>query len=380
MNYLKSPLAILLNLSVLTASTAALAEEESGFTLTPMVGVINYANKTDLAESGTASLAAGYKFASPWAIELAYLASKPEVAMSDLEVDVQQLRLDALYYAGDAGATRPFVVFGAGQNNYDADGYDAEDETIVNAGIGVKHAFNHALALRGDVRGIYGVDENFTDVGLNLGLQWLIGGKKSSSSSAAPAAVAAAAIIDGDNDGVDDSMDSCLDTPYGVQVDVTGCQLGGDDDGDGVFNSVDACPDTAEGARVDEQGCYIMIEEDVTVALQINFANNSDTIASGHDQLQKVADFMREFPVAEVVIEGHTDSSGAASYNQQLSQRRAEAVATELTSAYGIDASRVAAVGYGETRPIASNDTPEGRAENRRVTAVVKATIEKIAE
>jgi len=85
-----------------------------------------------------------------------------------------------------------------------------------------------------------------------------------------------------------------------------------------------------------------------------------------------VADFLKANPETIVEIAGHTDSMGEADYNQLLSQRRAEAVAERLTGPLGVDPERVNTKGYGEEAPIASNDTAEGRAANRRVEARIQ--------
>ena len=83
---------------------------------------------------------------------------------------------------------------------------------------------------------------------------------------------------------------------------------------------------------------------------------------------------MKQYPMTDTVIEGHTDSVGTAAYNLSLSQRRAEAVRQVLIDQFKVDASRLTSVGYGEERPIADNRTAEGRQLNRRVVAVVSAT------
>ncbi len=88
--------------------------------------------------------------------------------------------------------------------------------------------------------------------------------------------------------------------------------------------------------------------------------------------LGELAKFLKRFDQVDVSIDGHTDSVGAETYNQQLSQRRAQAVVDMLVNTYGIEASRLKAVGYGESQPVASNDTAEGRAENRRVMATLE--------
>ena len=76
----------------------------------------------------------------------------------------------------------------------------------------------------------------------------------------------------------------------------------------------------------------------------------------------------------ELVLEGHTDSTGKDDYNQDLSERRAAAVKAKLAADYGISADRISAVGYGESRPVANNATAEGRARNRRVVGEMTYT------
>jgi OmpA-OmpF porin, OOP family len=93
-----------------------------------------------------------------------------------------------------------------------------------------------------------------------------------------------------------------------------------------------------------------------------------------NDEIKQVADFMKAHPEAKVVIEGHTDSVGSKASNIKLSQQRAESVKAYLVNRFGIEGNRLRAVGYGPDRPIASNDTSEGRQKNRRVEAVVEKT------
>lgn len=88
--------------------------------------------------------------------------------------------------------------------------------------------------------------------------------------------------------------------------------------------------------------------------------------------LSKVQKAIGEFPAAEITIEGHTDSMGDEDSNRELSQKRADAIRTYLVANLGINPARILAIGYGESRPIASNDSPEGRALNRRVDVVIE--------
>jgi len=163
---------------------------------------------------------------------------------------------------------------------------------------------------------------------------------------------------DSDGDGVFDGVDQCPDTPSGASVDLQGCPV--DSDGDGVFDGIDQCPDTIRGALVDSVGCGFQLSG-------ANFALNSDQpLPSGTLKLDQVAKRLGDFPNVAIVVEGHTDSSGAAEYNQRLSERRANAVKAYLVER-GVDAGRISTVGLGESQPIGDNDTEEGRAQNRRV-------------
>jgi len=88
--------------------------------------------------------------------------------------------------------------------------------------------------------------------------------------------------------------------------------------------------------------------------------------------LTKVQESIEEFPSSHIAIEGHTDSKGEDSYNLKLSQKRADAIRTYLVANLGINPERIVAVGYGESRPIANNDTDQGRSMNRRVDVVIE--------
>jgi len=174
---------------------------------------------------------------------------------------------------------------------------------------------------------------------------------------------------DTDGDGVVDTLDQCPATPAGDKVDERGCTVvvpaGNPDlDGDGVLNGADQCPDTPTGFKVDGVGC--MVEQ--TVALQsVNFEFGSDALtAEAKAILDGIAKSLAAQTSVKVQVAGHTDSLGPQSYNLTLSQKRAKSVVSYLGSV-GVDAARLTSEGEGEFAPIASNDTEEGRAKNRRV-------------
>ena len=113
--------------------------------------------------------------------------------------------------------------------------------------------------------------------------------------------------------------------------------------------------------------------EVASIKLMVNFGFDSTVVQEQYfNDLGELAAFLKRLEDVYVDIEGHTDSVGPEDYNLSLSQRRAQAVVDLLVNEHGIAPQRLTAVGFGETQPVASNDTAEGRAENRRVMATLE--------
>lgn len=165
--------------------------------------------------------------------------------------------------------------------------------------------------------------------------------------------------LDADKDGVPDEDDKCPNTSAGTKVNDKGCELDSDDDG--IADSKDKCPDTSKDFVVDGYGCP------QTATLKVNFAPNKYNVSDELiNDLQNFALFLKENPGYQVIIYGYTDSSGNKVANKELSQNRANAV-KEALSRYGINTTKMTAIGKGEADPIADNTTKEGRAQNRRI-------------
>jgi OOP family OmpA-OmpF porin len=164
--------------------------------------------------------------------------------------------------------------------------------------------------------------------------------------------------LDSDGDGVINNADKCPGTPPGVSVDGYGCPQ--DSDGDGVPDYLDQCPSTPAGATVNEVGCWSL------KATMLFNTNSSYMKSEAHPLLDEVATILEKNPQIKVEIQGYADNTGTAEYNQWLSERRAKRVMDYLVSK-GIARDRLQAKGFGSTRPVASNATEEGRAQNRRV-------------
>jgi OOP family OmpA-OmpF porin len=180
---------------------------------------------------------------------------------------------------------------------------------------------------------------------------------------------------DSDDDGVADGLDRCDDTPRGAVVDARGCPS--DADKDGVVDGVDECPDTPMEYAVNKKGCPIPVSETYqefldskSVNVYIQFGSGkADILPASEADLNRVGEVLAGWPEAKVEVGGHTDSQGAEKFNETLSKQRAESVKSWLTSHYSkINSRNLVTKGYGESKPIAPNDTPEGMAQNRRVT------------
>lgn len=199
---------------------------------------------------------------------------------------------------------------------------------------------------------------------------------------------------DTDMDGVVDIDDQCANTKAGYKVNAQGCAI--DNDKDGLVNEEDRCPDFAgplglkgcpdgdgdgvadiddrcpkQIGTIENKGCPEISKEDVKkitmIAGQIYFETGKATLKKeSYAQLDALVTILNKYPEANMTIEGHTDDVGGDEYNMDLSQRRTDSVKAYLMSK-GVLESRLKAIGFGETKPIADNKKASGRAKNRRV-------------
>lgn len=372
---------LVLALISLALPTASFAEEE-GFTVHGGLGFFDFDSSRLLSKELLWDIGVGYRFDSPLGVEFSYIGSDPNGMDTNPDAETDQWRLDGLYHFGiDSDYIEPFLSAGIGHRTYDYFGAGEFDETAFNVGVGAKYWMSDRMAFRTDFKIFRGKRSNDNDLALTFGLHYAIGQIKGDhiSAPAEPQASAPAPRpMDSDRDGVMDDADACPGTQANIPVNSQGCPR--DRDGDGVADYQDSCPGTTNrAASIDDRGCYVRLEETVSIELNVQFdLDSADTKSAHRAEVEQVYNFMNEYPDTRVTIEGHTDDSGDAEYNEGLSQRRADAIASMLIDDFGIAASRVRAVGYGEERPIASNATADGRAQNRRVIGVVEATVEKI--
>jgi outer membrane protein OmpA-like peptidoglycan-associated protein len=138
------------------------------------------------------------------------------------------------------------------------------------------------------------------------------------------------------------------------------------------YSDLDQTPGYVGGSRDEKNKDPAGLEKKIIMQMNINFYVNSVTIRSTDlDLLRQMGELMKNYPDTTAVIEGHTDNRGAATRNLEISQRRAQSIKKYFTNTFGISPKRITAEGFGETKPIASNKTPEGRWKNRRVLVIL---------
>lgn len=284
-----------------------------------------------------------YAFDDNWAAEIFYAEDDTRIENGP-DIDAATWQLSMLYYGGsyigEGNRVRPYLLLGGGEWDFETDTFDSK-ETIAHAGAGLRYMITPRFGARLEARLLHSLDESDNDVQLTAGLNWYFGKVKEDAPPPPPPAPV-------------------------------------DSDGDGVTDDKDQCPGTPPGTRVDANGCPLPVERVASIKLQVNFEFDSSKVQERYfSDISELAAFLKRFDDVDVQLEGHTDSTGPDDYNQKLSQRRSQAVKDVLVNQYGIAASRINPVGYGETQPVASNDTKEGRAQNRRTMATLEVTYEE---
>ena len=327
-------------------SSAVLADEGQ-FYVAPGLQSMGFDDTTGLKKDVDYFLGVGYDFTDRLSFELSTFDLDTKVS-GGREFDIDHYKLNLIYDTGvNLGAFNTFVLGGVGNSNF-----GGENNTLWDIGGGVSFKISDNWSWRTAVRSFQYIDRDHedSDVGIDIALVYRFGGNKSRSAVSRTATAAA--------------------RPAAPAADP-------DTDRDGVLDSSDNCPGTLRSYAVDAVGCPIPVEEVARVELMVNFDFDRFDVKSEYfSDIKELADFMARFPDVDIELEGHTDSRGTETYNLGLSDRRVAAVRQVMIDRFNVQASRVMSRGYGESQPVASNDTDPGRADNRRVMTVVINTVE----
>ncbi len=340
-------------LALTATSASSFAAEKEGFYIgafgdyydNSWENVRDYApGGLDVDDSTGWGLELGYRFSDYWSARLEY-ADMDFDWTAELNTGTttsgtesgKRYGIDGLYHFGGG----PFYgIFGL--KNLDA---VDEDLMFANVGAGYQHYFTDNFAFNAETSLYQGLDRGYTDVGAKLGLSYIFGDQTSSPAAPVKPAPVVVEPTDSDNDGVIDGDDQCANTPMTDAVDSTGCTL--------------------------------YEEKEATVTLLVTFPHDVAEVPNKYfDDIADVAEFMKQNEGTTVVLEGHASAIGDATYNMQLSKKRAQDVADELIKD-GISADRVTTVGYGEERLKNTANTLEAHAQNRRVEAQI-TSVERV--
>ena len=253
------------------------------------------------------------------------------------KTNITRFALNGVYEFAESGIT-PFAKAGVGYETMSRQVTNNSDGAFVTTGAGVKIPFTEALALK--LEALYMLKYNDNSAGGNWGDSNL-------------------AVLAGLNYSFGEKAQPVAPEPVALAPE----PVDGDDDKDGVLNSMDKCPTSPSGSAVNPEGCPIIIN------LHLTFEHNSYEVDDASTaNIEAFAEFLNNFPAYSANIIGHTNNLGSEDYNLQLSQSRANAV-KDLLVEKGVSADKLRASGEGEASPVASNDTKEGRAQNRRIEA-----------
>lgn len=329
--------------TIACASLALAANSDYKYEITPLIGGVHTEGNLDLDRNyANAGLSLGFNQFDSFIdqVELGFLRSIEDVGYTGTNNDTGVTRIFTNLikeYPLTADASL-YTLVGAGVEVFDDEAKGNEDGLFGNYGAGIKYKVAEELSLKFDVRHVIEADHGDNNLLYTLGFAVPFG----EVAKAAPVVEKPAPV----------------ETPAPVAAPK-------DTDGDGVIDNLDECPDTMKGAKVDTVGCMTLIN------LNINFDTDKSVIKDSYNsRIAEFAKMMKANPKLKASIEAHTDSVGSNAYNQKLSERRAASTVKALTD-LGVDSTKIKAVGFGETRPVASNETVEGRAENRRVEAVM---------
>jgi len=350
----------LLAAAFLLGSNFLLADGDQPWHLSYMIGGANLDHDRHTKDGDIwQAVGIGYYFGPHFSLDLEYDEFEADykdynVAVPGAQFDEWNLRsvgLTGRYYFGN-NAWKPYVLAGIGSTRHSNVLDTGRNLYVWSLGVGLHGQVAKHWSVRAQVMWREDNDNNslphdgYTDLYYGVGLNFDFGGKSAPPAAPSPAPAAAQP----------PAAEPAAPPPNP------------DLDGDGVRNELDQCPNTRPGAVVGLDGC----EVEAVISLEgVHFDFDKATLRpEAIVILNNAVSLLTTHERVVVEVAGHTDSIGTEEYNQGLSERRANAVMDYLISK-GIKATRLTARGYGETQPVASNDTKEGRQANRRVELIV---------
>ena len=387
---------------VMTLTTMASAGNKKGdFSVSPVIGGLSFKSDADLKYSTLYGGRLGYNFTNALGIEALFDYARPEFQNESETLYYYRYGGELLYHFMPEKKFVPYIAAGAAGMNFNHDAADTKGghtKEIFDYGLGAKYFVTEDVAFRVDVRHLFNSANQ--ELNYTVGLYIPFGGAPAKLADPPPAPVnvakelaplppaaplaglsaSPASVMKGETSTlswVSQNAKSCDIQPGIGPVAVKGTMpvTPGDTTkytinctGDGgtakSFASVEVLKPAPVVSKAGARFC------NKPAIIRINFDVDKYNIKPQyHKELKTVGDFLKEFPKSHGEIAGHTDSTATNAYNQKLSERRANSVKEYIIKNFGIASERISSKGYGEDRPIATNETREGKAKNRRIEA-----------
>ena len=342
-------------------SASAVAQDQDGrWYVAPYVGAVFIDSKRDVENAAILGLGFGRYLSPNFSLEGEINRFDADLELTNGSWQVTGVGLTGRLFFGGEG-WKPYALLGAGTARSDRDGSRKDSGFDFKTGLGLQNAFSDNLSARfeavyrftQDNKSITGEDD-YSDFGANFGIVYALG-EASSMSEASPEAEAMA-----------QPRAEQLDSPP-ADMDARPAPIN-DNDNDGVLNDIDRCPDTAAGQMVQKKdGCPV---QEVIDLRGVNFDFDKCTLRTDAVAiLDNAVDVLKNNDI-NVSVEGHTDSVGSDAYNEKLSDCRAKVVLDYLGGNGVAQGKITGSKGWGESKPIDTNESAEGRASNRRTELV----------
>ena len=390
------------------AAVASAGNREEEFSVSPVIGGYSYDGKQHLDTSPVYGVRFGYNFTKAFGVEGLFDYANTESTITDRKMDMYRYGGEMLYHFFPDNTLVPYVAAGYAGLNFD----NIQPRGAFDYGAGLKWFLNDNLALRGDVRHLLyksgGInDTTFNNLEYSIGAYIPFGGaahvvkaveapapapapeppKAVEPPPPAPAAAAPLSTITVAPSSITKGQSAKLSwtshnaVVCNIQPGIGLVQPEGTMSITPADNTSYTLTCASEGGSVTSVAAIVVTEPVVAppkpvaklcspTTLEVEFDTAKADIKSRyHEELKKVGDFLKEYPEAKGVIEGHTDNIGSLKMNMALSQSRAESVRNYIIKNFGIAPERIGAKGYGPTRPVADNKTAAGKQKNRRIDA-----------
>ncbi|HIJ95613.1 MAG TPA: outer membrane beta-barrel domain-containing protein [Desulfuromonadales bacterium] len=347
------------------ATSAESAETKGQFSISPVAGGYTFEGAQHLKTGPVYGGRLGYNFTQDFGIEALFDYARTKDTKSSETATLYRFGTDLLCYLLPESRLVPYLAVGISGIKIDGKGRNNDLRAGLDYGAGIKYFVTDAFALRADVRHII---YNQSSVTFN-NLEYTLGGYfpfGSTKPAVAPIASTPATIP------VAETAAPKVE-PAPVPAPATVAK---------PVESAVVTPPPSQPTRIVVPVMTRKAETSQKTVTAKRFCNKPATLAitfdtgkadiktEYHQELAVVGIFLKEFPEARGTIEGHTDNAGPLALNMTLSKKRAENVRDFIVTAFGIDASRIAAVGFGPAKPVATNKNAAGKTKNRRIEAV----------